>query len=331
MGSTLGKCGFDCGRCPAFQADSKSDEERKRGAATWERYFGLHFKPDVLACDGCQEERPWRNGNLLPDRSCPIRACAVYNGVPTCAQCASFPCEEYSRRVPGPGLRREREDAAGIKFSDDEWRQHLEPYDGQTHLTALHATIARNLLVTPKEFSAGPQAPFPATTTLGKRSEQEMKDLHSLLSHIFSHTGLTYAEHVLIERQRPYIAGLLWVMGLFGRLEDGQLVLDSADHPDRKECQRLIRKSDNTPHKATQQAISALAEFGVRIESQRHKKGWTITMRCDGPSEGLVRAVKEYSSALAQTHGAPAYVDGYNLRGEAFKAFLKADMDVFQR
>jgi hypothetical protein len=130
MGPTLGKCGFDCGRCPAFQANSKSDEDRKRGAATWERYFGLHFKPDVLACHGCQEAKPWKNGNLLPDRSCPIRACAVYNGVQTCAHCTSFPCDEYSRRVPGPGPRREREDAAGMEFSDAEWQQHLEPYDG---------------------------------------------------------------------------------------------------------------------------------------------------------------------------------------------------------
>ena len=330
MGPVFGKCGFECGRCPAFKANSQTNEDRKRGAAIWDKYFGLHFKPEVLACQGCQAEHPWKNGNLLPDRSCPIRACAVYNGVETCAHCTSFPCKEYSRRVPGPGLRKEREEAAGITISDSEWAQYLEPYDGQSHLAGLHAATAQNVLVSPKEFSAVAPASFPKKTILGIRRERQMERLHSLLSKALSRSGDTYAEQVLIERKRPYVAGLLWVIGLYGGLENGGLVLNSADHPDRKECQRLVKRSDNKPHKATQEAISALAGFGVRIECRTRKRDWTLKMSFDEPSGAPLSTLKEYVTALAERYGSPAYVSGYNLKGRAFKAFIRVDMSVFQ-
>ena len=332
MEKVFGKCGFECGRCPAFKANSQTDADRKRGAGIWDRYFGLHFKPEVLACQGCQGEKPWKGGSLLPDRSCPIRACAVYNNVQTCAQCASFPCKEYSHRVPGPGLRKEREEAAGINISDVEWAQYLEQYDGQTHLAVLHATLAPNALVAQKEFDTGAAAPFPTKTSLGVQRQHKMKLLHSVLSKNFSRRGETYAEQVLIERKRPYVACLLWVMGLYGGLEDGRLVLNSTDHPDRKECVRLVRKTDNAPHKSAQDAMTSLADSGIRIECQTFKRRWTLTMSIDENVGGkaLLSTLKEYEAALVEKYGVPDYVSGYNLKGQAFKAFSRVDMAVFQ-
>ena len=332
MSPPYGKCGFDCGRCPAFRANSRTEEDRRRGAAVWEKYFGLHFKAGVPSCEGCQAEAPWKTGNLLPDRACPIRACAVHNGAATCAHCSLFPCREYVRRVPGPSLRHDREMAAGTTISDDEWNAHLEPYDGQTHLAALRLTIQPSAIVSPKPIHKTAVAPFPSRTNLSPRRQDQMQRLHSILSKALSRSADTYAEQVLLDRERPYVAGLLWVIGLHGRLEDGRLVLRSGDHPDRKECQRLIRKADNSPTKTTQGAITALAEAGITIGYQASKTSWTLTLNAGAlaGSDGLPGRLKDYVDALAGRYGIPEYVSGYNLRGRAFKVFSRADMTVYQ-
>ncbi len=332
MSPIYGKCGFECGRCQAFKANSQTEEDRRRGAAIWGQYFGLHFKADVLFCEGCQSEAPWKTGRLLPDRACTIRACAIHNGANTCAHCSLFPCKEYVRRVPGPSLRHEREAAAKRTISDAEWKAHLEPYDGQSHLATLHLTIQPGDVVSPRPFQKASVAPFPATTNLSVRRREQMQALHSVLTRALSRTGDTYAEQILIQRGRPYVAGLLWVMGLYGKLEDGSLVLRSADYPDRNECARLIRRADNNPHKTTQQAITALADAGITIGYEASNTGWTLTLNAatQAGSNALPGWMKDYVRTLAGRYGIPEYVGGYNLKGAAFKAFSRADMAVFQ-
>ena len=161
------KCGFECSRCPAFKDNSRTEADREQGSALWAKYFGLHFKPDIVRCEGCQANSPWQTGNLLPDRSCPIRACAVYNRAATCAHCSLFPCQEYAKRVPGPDLRRQRETAANIKISDQEYRDYLEPFDGQTHLMELNVALRLEEIVAPQPFAAAERiTPFPEKVNL---------------------------------------------------------------------------------------------------------------------------------------------------------------------
>src|SRR5512136_1585644 len=140
-GRIYSKCGFYCNLCPAYKGNSRTEEDRIQGSALWEKYFGLHFKPDIVKCEGCQSSAPWKTGNLLPDRACPIRACTVYNDVVTCAHCSLFPCAEYSKRVPGAELRRQREKAANITLTDDEYQKYIEPFEGQIHFKELHNTL----------------------------------------------------------------------------------------------------------------------------------------------------------------------------------------------
>src|SRR5665254_7998 len=92
----IGKCGSYCHKCPAYVGNTGTEEDRKKGSQAWERYFGLHFKPKVIKCAGCQATDPWKTGNLLPSRMCLIRSCTLFNKVETCAHCAEFPCKEYT-------------------------------------------------------------------------------------------------------------------------------------------------------------------------------------------------------------------------------------------
>jgi hypothetical protein len=328
------KCGFECSRCPAYKDNSATETDRQRGSAKWEKYFGLHLKPDMIRCEGCQSIDPWKSGNLLPDRACPIRSCAVHNEIENCAYCAKFPCPEYSRRVPGSNLRQEREKVGKIKISDSEWAQFLEPFDGQSHLARLRQSLPPVSLIPPRNPSSTPGiVPFPGKTILSAPKTQNMKLLHGVLAGIIGNTADTYVEHILADRMKPYVAGLLWVLGLYGTFKDNSLVLCGCDHPDRLECVRLVKKTDNRPHKSTSEAISIVARHGMLIKHSSGKKDWTLTLSVEPTAggAGLLRSLVDYVSALAKDYGIPTYASGYQLKGKAFRAFCKVDMGIFQK
>jgi hypothetical protein len=268
-------------------------------------------------------------GNLLPDRSCPIRACAIYNGVATCAHCSLFPCEEYSKRVPGADLRRQREIAVNIKISDAEYQDYLEQFDGQTHLKELRSALRAEEIVSPKGFSKEERfTPFPRKTNLTPDKQKEMKQLHSLLRSVFSPQAGNYAGQILMERKKPYMWGIIWVMGLYGELKSGKLVLESSICGDRKVCNRLVRKRDNTLYKPIQETANSLKKYGIQIEFKPWKKNWTLTLRVHQNSGGLsiLESLKTYITSLVKKHGEPVYVNSYNLKGKAFKLFTRLDM-----
>jgi hypothetical protein len=323
------KCGFCCGQCPAFKDNSQTEEARKRGSAVWEKYYGLHFNPEIVKCEGCQSAEPWKTGNLLPDRRCVIRACAVYNGVVTCAHCSLFPCEEYSKRVPGADLRRQREEASHIKISNNEYLDYIEPFEGQTHLKELNSIVHPEEIVAPRQFSAsGEVVPFPEKPGSGPETIVAMRQLHLLLGKAFSAKATNYAGQILSDRKKPYICGILWVMGLYGEFKGNQLVLENAKHQPQKECNRLVRKTDNALHDAVRDAVNTLDSYGIHFEFKPSTKDWTLTLEFREVTGGLaaLKALKSYVSRLARTYGEPAYVAGYAMKGKAFKLFTRLDM-----
>jgi hypothetical protein len=329
---TYGKCGFHCSRCPAFKDNSSIEADREEGKAVWAKYFGLDIRSDLIRCEGCQATTPWKTGSVLPERGCPIRTCAVHNGVLTCAHCSLFPCEEYSRRVPGANLRQERESAMNTMISDDEYQKYLEPFDGKTHLSKLLATIGSEDISPPKHFSSGQIiTPLPTTASVASSRQEEMTRLHSLLGAAFSKQAVTYAGQVLIEREKPYLWAIVWAMGLYGELRADSLVLESTICGGRKECARFVRKRDNTLYKPVQEAVAGLKKCGIQVEFRPSKKNWTLTLGVDDTVGGssILRSLKAYISALVSKYGEPVYVDSFALKGKAFKLFSRLDMSVF--
>jgi hypothetical protein len=323
------KCGFFCNLCPAFRGNLGTADDRQRGSVIWGKYFGLHLKPDSIRCAGCQSPEPWQTGNLLPDRRCHIRACAVHNGVKTCAHCSLFPCEEYSKHVPSADLRQQRERASNIKFTDGEYLEHLEPFEGQPHLKDLRSGLRAEDILPPQPFSTREHiVPFPPKTRLLPAEQAQMLRLHSVLESIFAAQAVNYAGQVLLERQKSYIYGIIWVMGLYGELKAGQLVLESVACQDKKECTRLVRKTTNTLHDAIQDAVNRLSTRGIQVVFKPLQKSWTLTLSIDekvgGPA--LLDDLRTYISSLVNKYGAPVYAGSYDLKGQAFKLFTRLDM-----
>jgi hypothetical protein len=259
----------------------------------------------------------------------------VYNDVVACAHCSLFPCAEYSKRVPGAELRRQREKAANITFTDDEYQKYIEPFEGQIHLKELHNTLKSEELVPPKPFSATIDVvPFPIKTSITPDKREEMRRLHSLLGKIFSAKALNYIDQVLFERKKPYLWVLIWVMGLYGELRGDRLVLESSTCGERKECSRLVRQRDNTLYEPVQEVINSLSKYGIKIEFKPSKKNWTLILGVDKGIGGssILASLKAYASSLVKKYGEPVYAGNYNLKGKAFKLFTKADMsDLLNR
>jgi hypothetical protein len=231
--------------------------------------------------------------------------------------------------VPGPDLRQQRETAANIKISDQEYRDYLEPFDGQTHLMDLNVTLRLEEIVAPKSFSAGDRlTPFPVKVNLTSGKLKDLQLLHSLLSKAFSQTARNYVGQILLERQKSYLYGIMWVMGLYAELKGDRLVLASSIWGARKECSRLVRKKDNTLFEPVQDVVEGLKQFGIQIEFQALKKNWILTLKIDEKAGGasLLESLKTYVSSLVKQYGEPVYVNGYNLKGQAFKAFTRVDM-----
>jgi hypothetical protein len=211
---------------------------------------------------------------------CSIRSCALFNEVETCAHCGEFPCKEYTRLAPGADLRDRQEKAQGITFSDPEYLQNIEPFEGAIHLTALQKTLGSNQVKAPKPFMAGENiVPFPSKTTLDRAQSQNMESLHHLLSTIVSQRAPTYIEQIVLKRHLPCALALIWSLSYYGRADGERLILSSKFRKEKKECNRFVRKTDNQLHGLVMEAVAQLAEKGLIITFTPLKKEWEMLLK----------------------------------------------------
>ena len=149
MKDIYGKCGCNCGQCPAFEPNIKSDDDRKATARGWSRYFGINFrKHDWIICRGCQAPEPWKGGYQLPDRGCYIRPCVIFNEFKTCAYCSEFACEELVGRMPDETFRARIEKRLGERMPEKDYRLYVKPYEAIKNSRDLHEKLK------PKDIAA---------------------------------------------------------------------------------------------------------------------------------------------------------------------------------
>ncbi|MBR3135437.1 MAG: GyrI-like domain-containing protein [Clostridia bacterium] len=81
-------CGLDCESCEARLATVNGDEAlRRKVAEEWSRLNGVEITPEMIHCVGCRID-----GVKTPycDSLCPIRQCALQQGVETCGGCGEM-------------------------------------------------------------------------------------------------------------------------------------------------------------------------------------------------------------------------------------------------
>jgi len=110
METMIAFCGLDCATCEAYQATQAEDEAAKRIVLEkWRVEFDAPEMPlSAITCDGCTSAG--RLGGYCHD--CPIRACALAQGVENCAHCGKYQtCETLNDFLANVGAARENLEA----------------------------------------------------------------------------------------------------------------------------------------------------------------------------------------------------------------------------
>jgi hypothetical protein len=331
MRDWFSKCGCNCGRCPAFKANAKTEKDRQRCSDGWFKYLNVRVRPDICFCQGCQSPDPWESGAVLPDRGCYVRPCAIKTGVENCAHCGWFPCEELKRRIPGEEFREITETRMGAPVSEEDYVAFLEPYEGVKHLSEIRATLKQEEIVEKPDVAPlrARIAKFP--DDLPSSEEEVLRSLHGVFVNVLTAPAETYAKQIIIKRLRKTLLNTLWIFARFGELKNRELVVDGSAHGRRDDLRNIVRRTDNTLHASTTAAARILEDYGVRFKHVPVKK-YALKMSFDKSAGGIegLKALRRYGAALIEKYGEPEYAGASRFKGEAYAQFSKADMRVLK-
>lgn len=139
MARIVGRCGFRCDLCPAYQENTKTSGERERAARGWSSHYGFEVSPEKIRCRGCLAEES--AGFEFHDPNCPIRPCVTGRGLETCASCKECLCDKLEPRMAGFEERARR---ARDKIPREEYDAFFAPYDARSHLDEIKRAGASN-------------------------------------------------------------------------------------------------------------------------------------------------------------------------------------------
>ena len=335
MKDLYGKCGCNCGRCPAFVANAKTLKARKKCSDGWSKYLGAKLKPSSCICLGCQSKDPWKTGNMLPDRGCNIRPCVVALGIKTCAQCAEYPCADLKARIPGKDFRKRVSKHLGRPVPEQDYLAFLEPYEGIEHLKVIRRSVKPKYIVKMPKISPlkAKAEEFPEQLVLSRAETAGSKSLHKLLKKIITAQASTYARQIIVKRRKDLILSILWIFGLYGTLkkkDDATLVITSKKDTPR-DVHIIVRKKDNRIHMYAAQSFGILKGYGVHAALNSRAREWNLTLHFGKKAGGTValKALQRYVRALVKKYGRPKYAGSSRFKGKAFEHFAKADMRLF--
>lgn len=134
MEPIIAKCGYRCDLCPAFEANFRGDQTRKRMSQALAKYYDFQIEPEKISpCKGCQA------ATEAPDKDCEVYPCVCEKGLPSCGACPDFGCEKLKTRmdVVEECLEKHRD------VSDDDYRLFFRPYLSREALTKIHKSAQR--------------------------------------------------------------------------------------------------------------------------------------------------------------------------------------------
>jgi hypothetical protein len=325
MRDLFSKCGANCGRCPAYRENVRSDADRQRCSDGWHKYLGVRLNVQRCYCDGCQTPDDENPVLVYGKYGCRIRRCAVFNGVETCAHCSAYPCEDVRTQFSFDSESRDKLAARlGTPIPEEEYLTFIKPYELHKHLDEIRASLVPEDIVEMTPVSLKPKVtqfpddlPFP---------QEPFKALHRLLAVVGAVEGIPHVRLAALKERRRHLLKMLWTFGRFGEPgEEGgsHLAIDSETYLTQKIHSSYSRVKDY---------FEALEEYGVHCEhvplmeegwltpkGALRKSGWFLKLSFGDDAGGVpaLRALQSYAARLDEEYGA-----------RAFRYFSKADMRV---
>ena len=265
MEQIISRCGNICSECPWSMFMRK-----KIGRENWEeysekvkKYTGYRpIKYEWEGCVGCftlDEELPKHPFyNFL--RKCRTRKCGIHNEVDNCAYCARFPC---MNTVTSNNFTKEKiSEKLGIKIDDPTYEKFIKMFDSMTNLRTIRKTLFQDQIKNPKPISKKSEI---VKLKEGFKNKEYNKVYEKLLEIANSNLGikgidtLSGLENHKLRKQ--FLWRFIWIFGLYGKIEDNSLIIDSSTLYEN-------RKPISLPNNEDQWKIylDILAEFGIIAE-----------------------------------------------------------------
>jgi hypothetical protein len=242
-------------------------------------------------------------------------------------------------RIPDEHFRQGIQARLGHPVREEDYLAFVEPYEGQKHLADIRSSLRPEEIVTPirpKPLKTKLVA-FPADISGPAAVKAGLKSLHRLLATVITAPGRTHALQETLKRRKPNILLILWVFGHLGDVVSTpgtSLVIDSVDCGDRRECNTVIRKRDNSLQIPARQAAAVLDSYGVHMDhTPIGGEHWIVSLSFDRKAGGprALKALQYYVKSLISKHGEPVYTKASRYKGKAFELFSRADMRMFAR
>ncbi len=239
----ISKCGYICSDCPWSRFVRQRTDE-----SDWEEYSKqikkfVGFKPIKYEWEGCvgcntpTEEFPkhMHYGYL---KNCHVRNCVEFNEIKSCAYCSRFPCangfigltkESMSKRI--------NEDV-----SNSDYDSYIRMFDCLKHMKELGKAIPKAEIRDPKPVKYKNKHKNPSD----QFSDEAQKKFYTTLFNMFTSKldvkdSDTYAGVEIIKRRLDPLARILWLTGIYGKIEEKAVKVDSITLMKQK-------KSSKVPH-----------------------------------------------------------------------------------
>ena len=330
MKDFFAKCGFNCGLCPAYKENAKTEEDRQRGSDGWKKYYNFRLSLERMYCDGCQT--PDGANPVLLNPACVTRKCAQTNGVETCAHCSEYKACMHELKIFSQDITREKIEARrGAPIPEEDYFAFVEPYEHLKHLDQIRTSLKSKDIVKAEILSVKPKiAGFPDTLPFSKRKKSAWKALYQILAAVASMSGNTYAQQVELKKRKDYLFKLLWSLGLNGELKEengSYLVMDCETYYAQKLTGHLRTVVLNLGFLKRQGAQGEIVSLTKEKYGRKgwltpmgwlRKEGWLLKMSFDDKAGGApaLKALQDYVAILNEK---------YDER--ALRYFKKVDMN----
>lgn len=221
LDDAISLCGFNCGICPAYKPNLKSDEDRVKVDEGWKKFHrtrGWTYKEPY--CEGCfntPENAPlWSN--------CPIRKCVLTNNVENCGYCLDYPCSRINNMIHATQLIAKRTRENGTQ---DDFQKFALPHLSKSRLEEVHQKVSKTIQGAEFQPVNTSTISFPSKlnpkTLTGTQLEPEkfteaLRSLHSTLESIMTlHCRTPGGREQELKRNKDN-AKFLWVIGRHGKL-----------------------------------------------------------------------------------------------------------------
>ena len=133
------RCGRRCDLCLIWRPNVEKQDRREAVCAAWRKMWaGYSPDPAQVICDGCRCEK---EGAVLFDPTCRVRACVLEKGLEHCGCCEQYPCGIFPAEPSEEEVRRRIEVDKLWTWEDEKL---MEAYACRKHMDEFRETRQEN-------------------------------------------------------------------------------------------------------------------------------------------------------------------------------------------